>query len=82
MNSLVAYLTENCCGQGGAGRVCDPAVGTATIAYKPTAPDGEHAMHCPPHRNPYSARNGALRQRCWERGHIGRLEFSTMVLKA
>jgi len=37
MNSLVAYLTENCCGQGGAGWVCDPAAGTATIACKPAA---------------------------------------------
>ena len=37
MNSLVAFLTENCCGQGGAGRVCDPAAGSATIRCKPTA---------------------------------------------
>lgn len=37
MNSLVAYLTKNCCGQGGAGGVCDLAAGTATIAWKPTA---------------------------------------------
>jgi len=37
MNSLVAFLTENCCGQGGAGGVCDPAAGSATIRCKPTA---------------------------------------------
>ncbi len=37
MNSLVAFLTENCCGQGGAGRVCDTAAGSATITCKPTA---------------------------------------------
>ena len=37
MNSLVAYLTENCCGKGGAGGMCDPAAGTATIACKPAA---------------------------------------------
>ena len=38
MNSLVAYLTENCCGQGSAGGVCDPAAaGAASIACKPAA---------------------------------------------
>jgi ArsR family transcriptional regulator len=37
MNSLVTFLTENCCGQGRAGGVCDPAAGPATITCKPTA---------------------------------------------
>jgi len=37
MNSLVAYLTENCCGQGGAGGVCNPAAGIAPVACKPAA---------------------------------------------
>ncbi len=37
MNSLVAFLTENCCGRGSAGGVCDPAAGSATISCKPTA---------------------------------------------
>ncbi len=38
MNGLVAYLTENCCGQGGAGAVCDPAAsGAATAACTATA---------------------------------------------
>ena len=37
MNSLVAYLTENCCGQGGAGGMCDPAAGSTTVSCKPAA---------------------------------------------
>lgn len=38
MNGLVSFLTENCCGQGGAGAVCDPAAsGAATVARKPAA---------------------------------------------
>jgi len=32
MNSLVAYLTENCCGQGGASAVCDPATAQSGVA--------------------------------------------------
>lgn len=35
MNGLVGFLTENCCGQGSAGAVCDPAA--AAAACKPTA---------------------------------------------
>jgi ArsR family transcriptional regulator len=39
MNGLVAYLTENCCGEGKAGAVCDPAAaaGATVPACKPTA---------------------------------------------
>ncbi len=38
MNGLVCFLTENCCGQGEAGAVCDPAAaGAAAIARKPAA---------------------------------------------
>ena len=38
MNGLVAYLTENCCGQEGAGAVCNPAAtGSTAVACKPTA---------------------------------------------
>ena len=38
MNSLIAYLTENCCGQVSAGRMCDPAVAdAASIVCKPAA---------------------------------------------
>ena len=38
MNGLVGFLTENCCGQGSAGAVCNPAaVGAGTVACKPTA---------------------------------------------
>ena len=38
MNGLLGFLTENCCGQGGTGGVCDPALaGTAAVARKPTA---------------------------------------------
>ena len=29
MNGLIGFLTENCCGQGGAGVVCDPATSCA-----------------------------------------------------
>ena len=36
MNGLVAYLTENCCGRGAAGGMCDPAAaGAASVACKP-----------------------------------------------
>jgi len=38
MNGLVCFLTENCCGQGGAGAVCDPAAsGAAAATCKPAA---------------------------------------------
>jgi ArsR family transcriptional regulator len=38
MNGLVGFLTENCCGQGKAGSVCDPAAsGGAATACKPAA---------------------------------------------
>ena len=38
MNGLIGFLTENCCGQGGTGAVCDPtASGAAAVACKPTA---------------------------------------------
>ncbi len=38
MNGLVGFLTENCCGQGSAGAVCNPAAAGATaIACKPAA---------------------------------------------
>ena len=30
MNGMVAYLTENCCGRGSTGGVCDPAAAGAT----------------------------------------------------
>ena len=37
MNGLVGFLTENCCGQGSAGAVCNPAAaGAAAVACKPT----------------------------------------------
>ena len=29
MNGLLAYLTENCCGRGGAATICEPAVAPA-----------------------------------------------------
>lgn len=32
MNGLVAYLTENCCGQRGGRAVCDPAAGCEPAA--------------------------------------------------
>lgn len=38
MNGLVCFLTENCCGQGGTGAVCDPAAsGAAAAACEPAA---------------------------------------------
>jgi ArsR family transcriptional regulator len=38
MNGLVCFLTENCCGQGSASAVCDPAAsGAAAAACKPAA---------------------------------------------
>ena len=37
MNGLVGFLTENCCGQGGAGAVCDPAASSFVAACKPAA---------------------------------------------
>jgi ArsR family transcriptional regulator len=37
MNGLLRFLTENCCGQGGAGAVCAPAASSAPIACKPAA---------------------------------------------
>ncbi len=38
MNGLVGFLTENCCGQGSAGAVCNPAVaGSTAAACKPAA---------------------------------------------
>lgn len=37
MNGLVCFLTENCCGQGKAGGVCNPASSAAAAACKPAA---------------------------------------------
>lgn len=38
MNGLVSFLTENCCGQGSPGAVCNPAAaGAAAVACKPAA---------------------------------------------
>lgn len=36
MNGLVAYLTENCCGQGQAAPACDPCCAPAAHVAQPT----------------------------------------------
>ena len=37
MNGLLAYLTENCCGRGGTGGVCDPAAADAAASARKPA---------------------------------------------